>query len=527
MTEIAMTIPFPFLPGRYEGPGEVSQIISASYRQPRRAKIARKSRDAATAVPPSAREARASGSDGRGHRRRARFQPSQFAEKSTALPPSVFDSVVEMAESTWRDTFEATLRSESVHVAKRKVGRTGRCVRLGSNMCLPIAMLVAVLAGCHRQPPRAAGSAPPVAASAPRVVCAPVQGPTTTAAARARAQGASDVVQTDDGAAVLTFHAGDNGAASVELTGTGGLAKTAKLPTLQSHTVFPFRGPNVVGFAQDVSPFSGGVGFVAWATSEPRALFVRRLTNYGLSDAVFAFNDKCKVHVIDLATGAVRVAPVRACGWFELKGRGIRVGRELRSEGWVTSVEYRGPALSLDTGKALPGAVCDVLAGGTCISFGGSTYLVSVLDEDSTPGPESGSSTPAYFDVRAASGEHVEGVVSIPHPSLGDYELLWRDAAAKTFAIVATRVEGKVGPQLVLVEENKVSVLPLSAEQWVDQRRISQLRDFVPNRTDPKDVDALIRERRKVFAASASDRVRFMEYSDARNEEVPCTRPPP
>ena len=141
--------------------------------------------------------------------------------------------------------------------------------------------------------------------------------------------------------------------------------------------------------------------------------------------------------------------------------------------------------------------------------------------------PGSSSTLAETFEVRGPLGEQVRGETLRPHSSLSpDHSRLWRDAAGRRFALVAARVEGSVGPQLVVVDEARVVVTRLSRDEEIDQRRIAALRTFVPATTTPEDVDALVREREKVLAASANDRVRFMEYSAAASARIPCTAPP-
>lgn len=367
--------------------------------------------------------------------------------------------------------------------------------------------LIGLLGAC--QP---AAHAPAVRA---RVVCAPVQGPTKLAASKSL-----DEVAALDGSAVLEFASTSAGVPYVALADRSGSETTEKLPDDALYSPgLSFRGANVVGFGRRVSPAVGGGGYVAWATTKPRALFVRPVHDIQRSGRRIVFNHKCAPHVLDLASGEERVVPIRACSWFRLRGDGIVLGKEESRNGMLTSILYPGPALSLVTGKPLAGPICEALVGGTCITVGDDRDV----PDDDPPAPASRPQSPVPFDVRTAGGVHVHGEASLPHPMLApDYAVLWRDAAAKTYGLVATHVDGKVGPQLVLVDAARVSILPLSEEERLDQRRIPQLRELVPSDTSAEDVEPLLRERRESFASSKDDRVRFMDPLESPSAPLPC-----
>jgi hypothetical protein len=362
------------------------------------------------------------------------------------------------------------------------------------------------------------------APSPARVVCAPVQGPTR--ARRELPDGA--IVVSADGKVALSFESEPDGSrSSARLRAPNEPDRRTKLPGNDPLSPdLTFQGENVIGFGRSAGTVSGGRGYVVWATLRPRALFssVVGWTAARAGSRVHFNDEKCMVHTLDLATGNERAGPAKVCDWFRLWGEGLAVGESKISQGYVTAIELGGTVLSPDTGRALPKPHCPHPVGAGCVTFG-DDLRVSV--DDDPAGPASSSSRSETFEVSGPHGEHVRGEISLPHAVLSpDHARLWRDAAGRTFALVAARVDGSTGPQLVVVDDVRVSVTPLSADDATDQRRILALRALVPAATLPEDVSALLRERQSVLGASTGDRVRFMEYAAAASAQVPCTAPP-
>jgi hypothetical protein len=351
-----------------------------------------------------------------------------------------------------------------------------------------------------------------------------VQGPTR--ARRELPDGA--VVVSADGKVALSFESEPDGSrAGARLRAPDEPDRRTRLPG--SDPLPPdltFRGENVIGFGRSAGAVSGGKGYVVWATLSPRALFSSVVGwTAARSGARVHFNDeKCIVHTLDLATGKERAGPAKVCDWFRVWGDGLAVGESKSAHGYVTGIEFGGAVISPDTGRPLPKPHCPHPVGAACITFGDD--LRAAVDDDPA-GPGSSSARAETFEVRGPHGEHVRGEVSLPHAVLSpDHARLWQDAAGRTAALVAARVDGSTGPQLVVVDDVRVSVTPLSADDATDQRRILALRALVPAATQPEDVPALVRERQSVLGASTGDPVRFMEYAAAASAHVPCTAPP-
>jgi len=236
---------------------------------------------------------------------------------------------------------------------------------------------------------------------------------------------------------------------------------------------------------------------------------------------VYFGDEECRLHTIDLGTGSERTNPGETCSWFRVWGELIAIGKPtVAPHAWVTAVDFGGEVIAPDTGKPQTGPHCPHPVGAACVTF--STDLretgVGSLDPSSA-------ATIETFEVRGPHDEHFRGDAVRPHPELSpDHAMLWRDAAGQTLAFVAARLEGSVGPQLVVIDDTRVSVTALSSDDAIDQRRISGLRAFVPISTPPEDIDAVVRERQKYFAAATDDPVRFMEYAAASSAHVPCSR---
>lgn len=151
--------------------------------------------------------------------------------------------------------------------------------------------------------------------------------------------------------------------------------------------------------------------------------------------------------------------------------------------------------------------------------------LYHEIDEDPADA-ESPPFTVTSFEVRRPGQPTLRGTTKTPHFALAPgYVRVWKDAAGKRLACVAATVEGANGPQLVVLDETRVEVTPLSTEEEIDQRRVAVLRDFVPSRTPPADVEPLLAERRRALAAPPTERVRYMEPAAASSAHLACTPP--
>jgi hypothetical protein len=354
-----------------------------------------------------------------------------------------------------------------------------------------------------------------------------VQGPTRVAHDTV----ADAIVASADGTIALHVESHQEGGRSVstiELRAPGVPTRRTKLPgTDPPPPQVVFRGSNVIGFGARTSPVVSRDAYVVWATLSPLALFASPVGgSVERAGSRVYFNDKkCIIHALDLETGADRSGSAKACSWFRVWGDAIAIGEPKIANGYVVGVDFGGRVIAADTGKPQESPHCPHPVGKACLTF--ADDLLQSVDDD-PPGPGTSPAQTETFEVRGARGEHVRGETVRPHSALSpDHFRLWRDAAGRTFAFVASRVEGSVGPQLVVVDESRVVVTPLSREEEVDQRRIARLRSFVPATTPPEDVDVLVREREKALAASATDRVRFMDYAAATSAQIPCSAPPP
>jgi hypothetical protein len=401
-------------------------------------------------------------------------------------------------------------------------------------------LVLALLSACRDPPPGPArqtsprpraGSSPDVApadsAAPARVVCAPVQGPTR--APRNLPENAE--VASLDGKVALYLSMHEQHGRSVwdvELRAANEPAKSVRLPVMDMMPPeIVFRSANVIGFGRGKDRFLGTEGYVVWATQSPLGLFAKPVAwTVERAGSRIHFNDRaCRIHTLDLDTGKARTGMAAACSWFRAWGDALAVGQPKIHLGHLTDIEFGARLIEPDTGKARPKPHCPHPLGTACVTFGGD--LREEVDDD-PPGPASSAGRAEAFEVRGPQGDYVRGEVVVPHPALSpDHAKLWRDVAGRTLALIAARVDGAVGPRLVLVDETKVSVTPLSAEGASDQRRVSELHTFVPVHTPPEDVDALLKARAKSLAASANDRVRLMDYAAAGSAHVPCTAPPP
>lgn len=389
-----------------------------------------------------------------------------------------------------------------------------------------------------RHPAPTASASPSASTPPPRVVCAPVQGPTKI------------VEHPPDGAKVASFdgrtalhlesHEDENHVPTyhAELHVHGEPARTLQLPKGGRDLAlgaYAFRGPNVVGFGADRHFFAGGdTAYIVWATLSPRVAVARRVESSFVDGALVYFTDMaCRMHMLDLQTGIERtgasIGSAAACPPFHVWGKAIAIGKSTYSgsggSGFITGIDFGERVVDAHTGKLLPKPYCPHPVGsGSCVTFDDD---LRVTFDDDPVGPESSSSETNAFEVRGPHHEIVRGRVTVPHSALSyDHAVLWRDTRSPTLAFVATHVDGSAGAQLITVADERIETKALSAEETIDQRRITALRSFVPYRTPAEHVEKLLRERESALAAASGDHVRFMEYGAAASAHVPCSSPP-
>lgn len=402
-------------------------------------------------------------------------------------------------------------------------------LRSESRRVLVVATLVlsgshVLLAGCgaHSTPATTSAAGPT------RVVCAAAQGPRKLSRLERGPKGAE--VATEDGRLGLFFvwHGEvDAKQHEIELRGGGPVPPAIIAPNVNPPNA-TFRGANVIGFAASKHPVFGQDGFIAWATTERRAVFARPVASSVVEAGrhVYFADASCRVHALDLETGEELTGPIKTCHPFRAWGIAIAIAEPRHSEGsrLLAGYDYGTTVVDPATGRPAPRPFCPHTVGASCITLDSDVHWR--FDEDPA-GPASEPSRLETFEVRGARGESVKGTIEIPNLQLSpDHVALWQDVPGRAMALVAARVEGAQGPQLVVVEDAKVTVTPLSAEEAIDQRRIRALHGFVPAGTPAADREDLARERRAALAKTA-DRVRFVAYPEAEAAHIPCTTPPP
>lgn len=367
----------------------------------------------------------------------------------------------------------------------------------------------------------------------PRVVCAPVQGPTKLSRAGVdKTPQGPEVASTDGRVALFLMWRGETGATGheVELRGREQSVQSVRIPANVNPPSFTFRGRNVIGFGANKHPSFGGDGFIVWATIERPVIFVRPLASsvIEVGPRVYFNDTSCRIHTIDLETGDDHASPVKTCLPFRIWGDAIAIPQPKFSafgSKELVGYDYGTAVVDPATGKPRPKPYCPHGVGASCITLDSDLHW---RFDDDPAGPASEPSTSQSFEVRGPHGERVRGETQLPHPQLSpDHVALWRDASGRTMALVAARVEGSNGAQLIVVDDAKVSTTALTAEEEIDQRRIAALQNFVPVGTRPADVETLVGERRAALVAAENDRVRFMAYPAAASAQIPCTAPPP
>lgn len=417
--------------------------------------------------------------------------------------------------------------------------RVSRTETLRASVLALAMMTVASACRPRTTPPTASTTAPSEVDAAPsakspappRVVCAPEQGPTRLSRSSVdRSPRGAEVASVDGGVALFLISHSEIDATGheVELRGRGEPGRSVRIPAHVNPTEFTFRGTNVIGFGASKHHF-GGDGFIVWATVERPAVFTRAVASSAIEvgQHVYFADASCRLHAIDLETGDDVAGAVKTCLPFRVWGDAIAIPQLRYSTSGLKELvgyDYGRTVVDPLTGKPRPKPYCPHSVGASCITLDSDLHWE--LNDDPA-GPASEPSRSESFEVRGLHGEHVKGEIEIPHPQLSpDHVELWRDARGRTMAFVAAHVEGLDGAHLVVVDDAKVSITALSAEEEIDQRRITALQSFVPWRTRSADVDALVRERQAALAAVANDRVRFMAYPAAASANIPCTPPP-